>query len=185
MDCSDGPPLVGWRLFRVRRAADGPVLAAPLIHNPDFEEFPSRAIVARCYEHDHRAPAPTCRCGLYAAIEGTLDSLPGYLLDSAHDHDPALYAEVACSGRLFVDRRGIRAERIEVLRLAASPSARPAGPPPPSVQKSRFSMVFCTLGGEEVTVTPWAQRRQAPHSGRPRYGSVINLSTRGAKCSSG
>jgi hypothetical protein len=125
LDCSHGPPLVGWRLFRVRRAADGPVLAAPLIHDPDFEAYPSRVIVARCYEHDHCAPAPSCRCGLYAAIEGTLDSLAGYLLDSAHDHDPAIYAEVACSGRLFVDKRGVRAERIEVLRLAASPSSWP------------------------------------------------------------
>ncbi len=125
MDCSDGPAVVGWRLFRVRRAANGPVLAAPLIHNPDFEEFPSREIVATCYEQDHPAPAAGCRCGLYAAIEGTLDSLAGYLLDSAHDHDPPMYAEVACTGRLFVDMRGVRAERIQILRLAASSSAWP------------------------------------------------------------
>ncbi len=106
-------------------AGSGAVLAAPLVHDPDFEQFPSRDIVARCYDHDHPAPAPACRCGLYAAIEGTLDSLAGYLLHSAHDHDPAVYAEVACTGRVFVDMRGVRAERIRVLRLAASPSAWP------------------------------------------------------------
>jgi hypothetical protein len=65
------------------------------------------------------------RCGLYAAIEGTLDSLSGYLSDSAHDRDPAVYAQVACTGRVFVDVRGVRAQRIEVLRLATSGSLCP------------------------------------------------------------
>ncbi len=125
LDCSDGPPLLGWRFFRVRRGASGPMLAAPLIHDPDFEPFPSKEIVARCYDQDHPAPAPGCRCGLYVAVEGTLDSLAGYLLDSAHDRDPVVYAEVACTGRLFVDKRGVRAERIHILRLAACPSAWP------------------------------------------------------------
>src|SRR5215468_11799466 len=32
-------PLIGWRLFRVRRSEGGFVLSAPLIHNPDFERF--------------------------------------------------------------------------------------------------------------------------------------------------
>ena len=125
LDISHEWPLLAWRLFRVRRAATGPLLAAPLIHNPAFEQFPSKDIVATCYAHNHPAPAPGCRCGLYAAIEGTLDSLVGYLGDSAHDHDPAVYAEAACTGRVFVDRRGVRAARMRVLRLAASPSAWP------------------------------------------------------------
>jgi hypothetical protein len=81
-------PLIGWRLFRVRRSESGFVLSAPLIHNPDFERFPSKTIHAVCYQAEHPAPAPGCRCGLYAAIDGTLDSLSGYLSDSAHDHDP-------------------------------------------------------------------------------------------------
>jgi hypothetical protein len=74
---------------------------------------------------DHPAPAPGCRCGLYATIEGTLDSLSGYLDDSAHDDDPPIYAEVACTGRVFVDVRGVRAQRIEVVRLATSASLWP------------------------------------------------------------
>jgi hypothetical protein len=115
-------PLIGWRLFRVRRSESGFVLSAPLIHNPDFERFQSRTIEAICYETEHPAPAPGCRCGLYAAIDGTLDSLSGYLSDSAHDRDPPIYAEVACTGRVFVDFRGARAQQIEILRLAISAS---------------------------------------------------------------
>ena len=87
-------PLVGWRLFRVRSGDHGFVLTAPLIHDPDFEWFPSPSITARCYERPHPAPAPRCRCGLYVAVDGTLDSLAGYLADSAHDQAPPVYAEV-------------------------------------------------------------------------------------------
>jgi hypothetical protein len=113
-------PLIGWRLFRVRRSGSGFVLSAPLIHNPDFEHFPSPTINAICYQAEHPAPAPGCRCGLYAAIDGTLDSLSGYLSDSAHDRDPPIYSQVACTGRVFVDLRGVRAQRIKILRLAPS-----------------------------------------------------------------
>lgn len=125
VNCPATRPLIGWRIFRVRRSEDGFTLAAPLIHDPEFEQFPSPIIRATCYEQDHPAPAPGCRCGLYAAIEGTLDSLSGYLLDSAHDLDPPIYAEVACTGRVFVDLRGVRAEQVEVLRLATFDSVWP------------------------------------------------------------
>src|SRR5438067_8805714 len=114
-------PLIAWRLFRVRSASNGPMLTSPLFHDPDHIPLPSAEAVARCH-HRHRAPAPGCRCGLYAAVDGTLDSLPGYLLDSAHDDAPWVYAQVACSGRLFVDLRGLRVERI-VLRVLALPRA--------------------------------------------------------------
>jgi hypothetical protein len=77
----------------------------------------SKVKTAACTE-PHAAPAPGCRCGLYAAIEGTLDSLPGYLHDNADDEDPWAYVEVACSGRVFVDMRGVRAERAEVVGIA-------------------------------------------------------------------
>jgi hypothetical protein len=50
--------------------------------------------------------------------EGTLDCLPGYLLDTDYERDPWAYAEVACFGRVFIDMRGVRAERAEVLRIA-------------------------------------------------------------------
>lgn len=173
LDCSDGPPLVGWRFFRVRRGPNGPMLAAPLAHNPDFELFPSREIVARCYDQDHPAPAPRCRCGLYVAVEGTLDSLAGYLLDSAHDRDPVVYAEVACTGRLFVDRRGVRAERIHILRLAASPSAWPdpdAHVAAVTALRGRYGIAICDLG----VVPQWVHSNVMPQ-GVPPSDSTLDL----------
>ena len=113
-----GAPLLAWRLFRVRRLRDGYALCAPMIHSPAPPPWPPGLTVARCLEHDHPAPAPGCRCGIHAAIQGTLDSLPGYLLDTAHDGDPWAYAEVACSGRVFLDARGLRCEEAFVLQIA-------------------------------------------------------------------
>ena len=34
----------------------------------------------------HPAPSPGCRCGIYGAVAGTLDSLAGYLCDTAYEH---------------------------------------------------------------------------------------------------
>jgi hypothetical protein len=112
-------PLLAWRLFRIRRDEHGPLLSSPMYHDPDPPPWPHAVGTASCTE-GHEAPAPGCRCGIYAAIPGTLDSLPGYLLDTAYDEDPWAYAEVACSGRVFVDRRGVRVERAEVIRIAAA-----------------------------------------------------------------
>jgi hypothetical protein len=157
--------LIGWRLFRVRRSPNGFMLSAPLIHNPDFERFPSPTIDAVCYQADHPAPAPGCRCGLYAAIEGTLDSLSGYLSDSAHDRDPPIYAEVACTGRVFVDMRGVRAQRIEILRLATSASLWPD----PGLQaqavaelSERYRIEVCGLGVVPRWVTTNVMPQGAP-----------------------
>ena len=166
-------PLIGWRLFRVRRSESGFVLSAPLIHNPDFERFPSRTIDAICYEAEHPAPAPGCRCGLYAAIDGTLDSLSGYLRDSAHDHDPPIYAEVACTGRVFIDLRGVRAQRIEILRLATSASLWPD----PGLQahavaelRQRYRAEVCGLD----VVPQWVVANVMPQ-GAPPEDAVIDL----------
>jgi hypothetical protein len=110
-------PLRAWRLFRVRADEGGWVLSAPMYHDPDPPPWPRVASTASCSE-GHPAPAPGCRCGIYAVVDGSLDSLPGYLLDTAYDNDPWAYGEIACSGRVFVDERGVRAERAEVLRIA-------------------------------------------------------------------
>ena len=112
-----GAPLLAWRLFRVRRLPDGYWLCAPMINSPAPPPWRPGFTVARCLEHDHAAPAPGCRCGIYAAIEGTLDSLPGYLLDTSYDGDPWAYAEVACSGRVFLDARGLRCEEALVVQI--------------------------------------------------------------------
>jgi hypothetical protein len=110
-------PLRAWRLFRVRPWVDSFVLSSPMYHDPDPPPWPRVGTEATCSE-GHSAPAPDCRCGIYAAVEGTLDSLPGYLLDMAYERDPWTYVEVACIGRVFVDMRGVRAERAEILRIA-------------------------------------------------------------------
>jgi hypothetical protein len=114
---SPDSPLRAWRLFRVHVFDTELVPSSPMYHNPDPPPWPDVDSVAGCYE-DHAAPAAGCRCGIYAVVPGTLDSLPGYLLDTAHDEDLWAYAEVACSGRVLVDMRGVRAERAEVLRIA-------------------------------------------------------------------
>jgi hypothetical protein len=118
-------PLLAWRLFRVRAWEETLVLSSPMYHDPEPPPWPEIVAEARCYE-PHPAPAPGCRCGIYAAVRGTLDSLSGYLLDTAYDHDPWAYAEVACTGRVFVDMRGVRAERAEIVRIALPESASAA-----------------------------------------------------------
>lgn len=170
---SEARPLVGWRLFRVRRSERGFVLSAPLIHDTDFERFPSRRIEATCFDVDHPAPAPGCRCGLYAAIQGTLDSLSGYLRDSAHDDDPPIYAEIACTGRVFVDRRGVRVQRIQVLRLAMSPPLWPG----PGVHahavaelSERYDVDVCDL---DVLPT-WVLANARPQ-GAPPDGAAVDI----------
>jgi hypothetical protein len=126
-------PLRAWRLFRVRRTADDLMLSSPMYHDPDPTPWPEAVHTAVCYE-GHPAPAPGCRCGVYGVIPGTLDSLPGYLHDTAHDRDPWAYTEIACSGRVFVDMRGIRAERADILRIAL---AEPSWPDEVSLGEAR------------------------------------------------
>jgi hypothetical protein len=110
-------PLRAWRLFRIRPSGDGFVLSAPMYHDPEHPLWPDAVHEASCTE-GHPAPAPGCRCGIYGAVSGTVDSLPGYLLDTSYETDPWVYAEIGCSGRVFVDMRGVRAERGEILRIA-------------------------------------------------------------------
>ncbi|MGH2884563.1 MAG: hypothetical protein ACRDPA_18000, partial [Solirubrobacteraceae bacterium] len=162
-----------WRLFRVCRSQNGFLLSAPLIHNPDFERFPSRIIEAVCYQAEHRAPAPGCRCGLYTAIDGTLDSLSGYLSDSARDRAPAIYAEVACTGRVFVDSRGVRAERIELLRLATSAALWPdlaLQAQAVAELSERYRVEVCDLG----VVPQWVAANVMPH-GAPLEDAAVDL----------
>jgi hypothetical protein len=166
-------PLIGWRLFRVRRLEGGFVLSAPLIHNPGFERFRSRTIEAICYKAEHPAPAPGCRCGLYATVEGTLDSLSGYLSTSAYDRDPPVYAEVACTGRVFADSRGIRAQRIGILRLATLASLWPdlgLQAQAAAELSERYSVEICGLD----VVPEWVVANAMPQ-GPPAEDAAIDL----------
>jgi hypothetical protein len=95
-----------------------------MYRDPEPPPWPQVGSEASCSQ-GHPAPAPGCRCGIYAAIQGTLDSLPGYLLDTVHDRDPWAYAEVACSGRMFVD---MAESAPNVRRFCASHSPNRFGP---------------------------------------------------------
>src|SRR5262249_11284101 len=88
--------------------------------------WPSAEAKATCHQ-GHPAPSPRCRCGIYGAVAGTLDSLPGYLRDTAYERDPWAYAEIACYGRVFIDMRGVRAEHARLVRIALPGPGWPAG----------------------------------------------------------
>jgi hypothetical protein len=142
-------PLLAWRLFRVRADGDGVVLSSPMYHDPAHPPWPAVESVAFCSE-GHSAPAPGCRCGIYGAIPGTLDSLPGYLFDTAYEEDPFAYAEIACAGRVFVDMRGIRVERARIVRLAV---------PEPTVERVLAERYAVPVGGLEE-VPEWVTRNE-------------------------
>jgi hypothetical protein len=113
-------PLHAWRLFRLRAEGERLVLSSPMYHDDATgltPLWPRLEAEAACYR-GHPAPAPGCRCGIYGAVAGTLDSLPGYLRNTSGDRDPWAYAEIACSGRVFVDMRGVRVERARLVRIA-------------------------------------------------------------------
>jgi len=112
--------LHAWRLFRLRTEGQRLVLASPMYHDDTTGRtplWPCLEAEAICHE-GHPAPSPGCRCGIYGAVAGTLDSLPGYLCDTAYEHDPWVYAEIACYGRVFVDMRGVRTQYARLVRIA-------------------------------------------------------------------
>jgi len=123
--------LRAWRLFRVRQDGNGGlVLSSPMLHDDTTGRTPLWPFVearAICWQ-GHDAPAAGCRCGIYGAIPGTLDSLLGYLGDTDYELDPWAYGEIACYGRVFVDMRGVRAQRAKLLRLALPEDSWPREP---------------------------------------------------------
>jgi len=97
----------------------------------------------------------------------------GHLVDSAHDPDPAIYAEVACTGRVFIDFRGVRAEQLEILRLATSDALWPnyefAGQAVPSLAK-RYGVDVVDLGA----MPTWVLANALPQ-GPPSPGVTLDL----------
>jgi hypothetical protein len=163
-------PLRAWRLFRVRAFDTGVVLSSPMYHDPEPPPWPDVGSVASCYEA-HPAPAAGCRCGIYAAVPGTLDSLPGYLLDTAHDGDRWAYAEIACSGRVFVDMRGVRAERAEIVRIALPDSGWPDEVALDTAKRMLHERYGVPVGGLD-SVPDWVTGNQR-QAGRP--SGEVNL----------
>jgi len=84
-----------------------------------------------------------------------------------------VYAEVACTGRVFVDKRGVRAERINIIRLAASPSAWPdpdAHAEAVTALLERYGIAICDLD----VVPEWVQSNVMPQ-GAPPNDSTLDL----------
>jgi hypothetical protein len=175
-------PLLAWRLFRIRQdGGGGPLLSSPMYDDPDPTPWP-KAKTAACNK-EHAAPAAGCRCGIYGAIPGTLDSLPGYLRDNANDPDPWAYAEIACSGRVFVDLRGVRAEHAEIVRIAV---AEPCWPDETSLAEARcgLSERYGVPVGSVADAPAWLSNPRSEAHGRadgregpPPDGATLNLDT--------
>jgi len=180
--------LHAWRLFRVRAEGKRLVLSSPMYHDDATgltPSWPRLAAEAACYK-GHPAPSPGCRCGIYGAVAGTLDSLPGYLCDTAYERDPWAYAEIACYGRVFVDMRGIRTEHARLVRIALPDSSWPdqAGHDEASrMLRDRYSV---PAGGMEC-VPQWLTANARPGGPPPDNASLtldlarLDLPSRGGR----
>jgi hypothetical protein len=164
--------LPAWRLFRVRAEGARLVLSSPMYHDDATGLTPlwsSAEAEATCYQ-GHPAPSPGCRCGIYGAVAGTLDSLPGYLYDTAYERDPWAYAEIACHGRVFADMRGVRAERARLVRIALPEDGWPRSGAAARVLRDRYGV---PVGGMEC-VPEWLTSN-ARLGGPPPDGESLDL----------
>ena len=163
-------PLHAWRLFRVRTDGKRPILSSPMYHDDTTGRtppWPSAEAKAICYK-GHPAPSPGCRCGIYGAVAGTLDSLPGYLRDTARERDPWAYAEIACFGRVFADMRGVRAERARLVRIALPATGWHGQAAPDEASRMLRDRYGVPVGGAECVprwLTANVRRRGAPPDG--------------------
>jgi hypothetical protein len=168
-------PLHAWRLFRVRTEGKRLVLSSPMYHDDTTgltPLWPYPEAEATCYK-GHPAPSPGCRCGIYGAVAGTLDSLPGYLCDTAYEHDPWAYAEIACYGRVFADMRGVRAEHARLVRIALPGTGWPGHAAPGEASRMLRDCYGVPVGGQE-RVPEWLTANVRP-GGPPPYGESLNL----------
>jgi hypothetical protein len=179
-------PLHAWRLFRLRAHGKGLVLSSPMYHDDTTgltPLWPYLEAEATCYM-GHPAPSAGCRCGIYGAVAGTLDSLPGYLCDTAYEHDPWAYAEVACCGRVFVDMRGVRAEHARLIRIAVPGSGWPGEGMPDEASRmlrDRYSVPVSGLECVPEWLTANLRPRGAPPDSEARTLDLarLDLSCRG------
>ena len=168
--------LHAWRLFRLRTEGQRLVLASPMYHDDTTgltPLWPCLEAVATCYAKGHPAPSPGCRCGIYAAVAGTLDSLPGYLCDTAYEHDPWAFAEIACYGRVFVDMRGVRAEHARLVAIALPGSGRPGQTAPDEAARMLHERYGVPVGGAEC-IPEWLTANERL-SGPPPDSASLNL----------
>lgn len=172
------PPQVAlhaWRLFRLRTEGQGLVLSSPMYHDDTTGRtplWPCPEAAATCYK-GHPAPSPGCRCGIYGSVAGTLDSLPGYLRDTAYEHDPWAYAEIACYGRVFVDMRGVRAGHARLVRIALPGTGWPDQAGPGDAARMLRDRYGVPVGGTEC-VPRWLAANVRP-GGPPPDGESLDL----------
>jgi hypothetical protein len=128
------------------------------------------------------------RCGIYGAVAGTLDSLPGYICDTAYERDPWAYAEIACCGRVFVDMRGVRAEHARLVRIAVPEIGSAGQAVPDEVSRMLRDRYAVPVGGLEC-VPEWLTANVRPGGAPPDSESLtldlarLDLSCRGGQSS--
>jgi len=167
--------LHAWRLFRLRTEGKRLVLSAPMYHDDTTgltPLWPCLEAEATCHK-EHPAPSAGCRCGIYGVVAGTLDSLPGYLRDTAYEHDPWAYAEIACYGRVFVDMRGVRAEHARLVRIALPGSGWPGQTSPGEASRMLRERYGVPVGGAEC-VPQWLTANVRP-GGPPPDSESLHL----------
>jgi hypothetical protein len=168
------------------------VLSSPMYHDDTTgltPLWPGLDAEATCYK-GHPAPWPGCRCGIYAAIAGTLDSLPGYLRDTAYERDPWAYAEIACSGRVAVDMRGVRAEHARLVCITLPESGWPGEAEPDEAWPGEASRMLrdrygVPVGGMEC-VPEWLTANVRPGGPPPDSESLsLDLALLDLSCPAG
>lgn len=176
-------PLPAWRLFRVRADGKRLVLSSPMYHDDmtgRTPPWPSAEEEATCYK-GHPAPAPGCRCGIYGAVPGTLDSLPGYLRDTAYERDPWAYGEIACFGRVFADMRGVRAEHARLIRIALPATGWPGEAAPREASRMLSERYGVPVGRAEC-VPRWLTANVRPGGAPDGESLSLDLSRLDLSC---
>lgn len=147
-----GAAAVGWRAWSLRRARDGSLVLGP-VFGWGGSWRPMVPATASCPRSPtHRAPDPTCSCGLHAASD------PGRL-PTVRDGEVAVVGTVSLWGRVIEHESGYRAEHAypSSLRLVCSRCGR--------AREATHMVVGPARGptGRLVVACRWHLRR--PHRG--------------------
>ncbi len=98
-----GAVATGWRAWSLWLGPDGRFLLGPVFGGGDPWPPMAPALASCRRSRAHRAPDPSCSCGLHAASE------PG-LLPTARDGDVSVVGTVSAWGRVIEHEAGYRAE---------------------------------------------------------------------------
>jgi hypothetical protein len=138
--------VIGWRAWRVVEDEDGARLASVLYE----DRWPiDRPLEARC-EHEHRAPAYECTCGIYAAKERRL-ALPYRVGRNDARTLGRVLGMVVLGGDVVEHRDGWRASHARPLRIWA--------PPRLAATLTGFPATFDAALSEPAPARPRSRRR--------------------------